>query len=776
MKKFGLKRAGAVLMAFMLAFTGTGAVPASGAEEKEVILVTPFEGQSKYYGQTKTFIEDEHYSLSGETEMKDWKLDIESEEVGLHPYVLKGEVEGEDQVVELAPNAPQFEVKEYITEAEAEPAAGNYIVTGPAVTLAADGYLISGEKEEDEWNWEEELEIDNLVEGKNDITYYLRSNLSDATRKAIDQRPRHITIEKDTIRPEINLLSGGEGSTDVTAEGSIKGSEAGVYYYMVAPEKYSQEITKQLIQENVASKYGIVGYGRVDGVNPAVLNIQGLVAQTRYCIHAYMIDRAGNESDIVISEPFETDKMAVSGSVEVSGKTEVNSTLKATPSLESVDPGNLSYQWYRIKVAGDDKELDEVVDNTGGAEEDDLEASDTEDDEDDEEAEEAEEENDSASSALDQAEESGGNDEIDSIDGAELISGADKAEYKVTRADIGYHLIACVRAENYSGYVAGASEGFVEKLMPVFTMPAIAGAVYSPVRKLSSIGLPKQWNWVDSSIVPVYGNSGYRARYLPEETSVYKTVIVRVKVPVNRKNLTKSMVAVPKKRAYTGKAIKNNFNLEDQNTDLEPGKDFEVSYKNNKKVGTAKLTFTGMGNYAGTVRATYKIKKKSVKSLTCRYKKSKSYTGKKRTAGLVLKNGSVRLKKGRDYTAVYKKNKEIGKAAIAIRGKGNYKGKRTLHFSIVPRKASIRKVVRKKGGFKLTLSGKKEGKGFYVQISPVRSFKKSKRQEYTTQSKDFGVRSLEKKSTWYVRVRSYTVKKGKVYVSGFSKVRKVKVK
>ena len=776
-----MKKAGALFLAIILAFTGVGTVPVSGAEEEEVIYVMPFEGQWKYYGQTKTFREDEHYSLFSETETEwtldadlDWYLDIESEEVGEQPFVPKGTTAVTGQSVQLAPNAPTFEVRAYTVPADAvavvEP-EGILTVTGPAAVVAPEGYLISNESTPGAV-WSEKMEIGALQEGLNVITYYLRSNQKDSTRKAIDQTPKTVTIEVDTIAPVITSLVGGENSTDITAEGSIVGSEPGIYYYMVVPANYPQTVTKELIKGNVASNYGIVGYGRVDGVNAAPLNIKGLMAQTEYRICAYMVDRAGNESDLKESEAFSTDKMALSGEVEVSGTAEVDNTLTAKPKLDSVDPGTLTYQWYRIKVAGDEEELNEIFDETGGAAEDDLEASDDDEDEDDD-------EDDLVTlSQIKKLAEDGddSDDEISTIDGAELISGADSAEYKVTKADIGYRLIACVQAENYSGYVAGSTKSFVPKLMPSYTMPTIASAIYSPLRKLSSITLPKRWSWVDTSIVPVYGNSGYRAKYEPEDSAVYKTVVVRVKVPVSKKSLAKSMVKVPKKKAYTGKPIKNNFTVKDQKTELELGKDFRVSYKNNKKLGKATITFTGAGNYKGTVRATYSIQKKSVKSLTCKFKKTRAYTGKKRTAGLVLKNGSVKLKKNKDYTEVYKKNVEIGKATIVICGKGNYKGKRTLHFSIVPRKAAIRKVARKKGGFQVGLSAKKESTGYYVQVSSVRSFKKAKTQEYTTQGKRFGVRNLGKGTTWYVRACAYTAKKGKIYTSAYSKVKKVKTK
>ena len=83
------------------------------------------------------------------------------------------------------------------------------------------------------------------------------------------------------------------------------------------------------------------------------------------------------------SAVFTTDKMAIAGSVEITGTPAIDETLTAKPSLASVDPGELSYQWYRVKKAEDAESFESVLDETGGAEEDDLEADDEEDDSDD---------------------------------------------------------------------------------------------------------------------------------------------------------------------------------------------------------------------------------------------------------------------------------------------------------------------------------------------------------------------------------------------------------
>ena len=61
--------------------------------------------------------------------------------------------------------------------------------------------------------------------------------------------------------------------------------------------------------------------------------------------------------------------------------------------------------------------------------------------------------------------------------------------------------------------------------------------------------------------------------------------------------------------------------------------DYTVSYKNNKKVGTATITIKGKGDYAGTVTKTFKINpvKTSVKKITAGKKSLKVTVSKKST-------------------------------------------------------------------------------------------------------------------------------------------------
>ncbi|MCM1441487.1 MAG: hypothetical protein NC131_20110, partial [Roseburia sp.] len=116
-----------------------------------------------------------------------------------------------------------------------------------------------------------------------------------------------------------------------------------------------------------------------------------------------------------------------------------------------------------------------------------------------------------------------------------------------------------------------------------------------------------------------------------------------------------------------------------------------------------------------------------------------------------------------------------GRASVTIRGKGNYKGKRVLKFSIVPKKPVIKKVKKAKSRFRLSMAKDRMVTGYYVYVSTTRSFAKAKTQQYSTTGTSFGVHCLGK-GTYYVRVKAYISKKGKTYVSAYSKIKTIKIK
>ena len=78
---------------------------------------------------------------------------------------------------------------------------------------------------------------------------------------------------------------------------------------------------------------------------------------------------------------------------------------------------------------------------------------------------------------------------------------------------------------------------------------------------------------------------------------------------VVKKNISLATISVAN-QYYTGKAVKPAPTVKYNDiTTLQNGRDYTVTYANNVKVGTAKITIKGIGNYTGTVTKTFKITK-----------------------------------------------------------------------------------------------------------------------------------------------------------------------
>ena len=244
----------------------------------------------------------------------------------------------------------------------------------------------------------------------------------------------------------------------------------------------------------------------------------------------------------------------------------------------------------------------------------------------------------------------------------------------------------------------------------------------------------------------------------------------------------KSIDGVKNSYTYTGKEIKpNNYTVV---CAYNTTPDFKVSYKNNTNVGTATMTFTGTGNWIGSVSKTFKINAINAKNTSVKLSKtSYTYDGKAKKPSVTVKNGSTTLKNGTDYTVTYSSGrKNVGKYDVTIKFKGNYSGISKRIFTIKPKSTSISKLTAKKKGF--TVNWKKrttQMDGYQIQYATNSSFSKDKKTVNVSKKKtSYSASKLKTQRTYYVRVRTYKTvkvngKSTKIY-SSWSKVKTVKTK
>ena len=263
-----------------------------------------------------------------------------------------------------------------------------------------------------------------------------------------------------------------------------------------------------------------------------------------------------------------------------------------------------------------------------------------------------------------------------------------------------------------------------------------------------------------------------------KECTVCKKVLETAEIPaLSRISISKASVTLSTSTyAYDGKAKKPGVTVKLNGKTLKNGTDYTVSYLNNTKVGTAKVTITGKGNYTGSVSKTYSIKN-NFKKATVSGISNKSYTGKNITQSITVKYNGKTLKKGTDYTVSYSNNKSIGTATVKIAGKGSYTGTITKTFKINPAKQEIQKLTAKSKAFFVDWAQKGSATGYEIQYATNSKFTSAKKVTITNNKTDkTTVSKLSGKKKYYVRVRSYTTVKGTKYYGAWSASKSVTTK
>ena len=247
---------------------------------------------------------------------------------------------------------------------------------------------------------------------------------------------------------------------------------------------------------------------------------------------------------------------------------------------------------------------------------------------------------------------------------------------------------------------------------------------------------------------------------------------------VSRGNLSKATIKLSQTSyTYDGKAKTPAATVVLNGKTLVSSTDYTVSYSDNIKVGTAKVTVTGKGNYTGSKTATFTITKASNQastSITCKKTVYKVVYGtkpfkinassKSKMAFTSSKPKIASVKKGTGVVTI----KNTGIATITIKA-GNVSKKVTIKVS--PKKQSVKSVKAVKGK-KLTVKWAKDkmASGYQVQVSTDKKFKKNVKSKSLSKT-SYTFTKLKAGKKYYVRIRSFK-KSGKETLNGsWSKVK-----
>ena len=263
-----------------------------------------------------------------------------------------------------------------------------------------------------------------------------------------------------------------------------------------------------------------------------------------------------------------------------------------------------------------------------------------------------------------------------------------------------------------------------------------------------------------------------------KECTACKKILETAEIPaLSRISILKASVTLSTSiYAYDGKAKKPGVTVKLNGKTLKNGTDYTASYSNNTKVGTAKVTIKGKGNYTGSVSKTYSIKN-NFKKATVSSISTKAFTGKNITQSITVKYNGKTLKNGTDYTVSYSSNKNIGTATVKVTGKGSYTGTITKTFKINPAKQEIQKLTAKSKAFFVDWAQKGSATGYEIQYATNSKFTSAKIVTITNNKTDTKtISKLSGKKKYYVRVRSYTTVKGTKYYGAWSASKSVTTK
>ena len=189
--------------------------------------------------------------------------------------------------------------------------------------------------------------------------------------------------------------------------------------------------------------------------------------------------------------------------------------------------------------------------------------------------------------------------------------------------------------------------------------------VQSPTVKLGDKVLVEN---VDYTLVYKNNKSAGKATVFVKGKGNY-TGLVRGQFKIKKVDIGNAKVSAIENRKYTGKEItpKPVVRYGEKGVELVAGKDYTLSYEDNKKIGVATVVVKGKGNYSGSIKKTFKITA-SLKDAKIRGIEDVIYHGETAYQDCTIELGGRRLIKGKDYKLAYKNNSKVGKATVVISG------------------------------------------------------------------------------------------------------------
>ena len=233
---------------------------------------------------------------------------------------------------------------------------------------------------------------------------------------------------------------------------------------------------------------------------------------------------------------------------------------------------------------------------------------------------------------------------------------------------------------------------------------------------------------------------------------------------------------------YTGAAKKPKVTVIYGDERLALNKDYTIVYVNNRNAGTAYVKVTGKGDYAGSARLSFTIRKAEQKLTAAdtkvSYKSGRSVTLGASAAGKLSYSAAntkvAAVKKGK----LYLQGAGITQVTVKAAATANYKAaEKTVTLTVRPGNTSFTRITQKGNSLKLTWKTYQRVSGYEIQYARGNSLKNPR--TVTIRDKRTASCELEKLTkgkTYCLRIRCYKLEGSKKLNGAWSQIRKVTLK
>lgn len=259
--------------------------------------------------------------------------------------------------------------------------------------------------------------------------------------------------------------------------------------------------------------------------------------------------------------------------------------------------------------------------------------------------------------------------------------------------------------------------------------------------------------------------------------------------PAKRDMSLCKLTVTAKNLVYDGKAKTPKITVKDSGRTLQINKDYTVSYTNNTKAGTGIVTIAGIRNYGGKIKGKFIIGKAANRITVANINRNASTKAQTVSSGVRVLGGAKRTYSSNSKYVKIDKNGKLtiaanfaGRAVITVKASETscYKAaSKKFTVTVKPMAVSITRAVNSaKNAVVVSWKGNRTCSGYTIQYSTSKNFKSGVKT--VSVNKNSTVKTtlskLTKGKTYYIRIASLKKVGTTKFVSGWSKVKSVKIR